>query len=202
LAGRLSFPDGGNLTRILKELEESGFIRQYRPFNKKKKGALFQIIDPYICFYHAWLKDKDNNSDRLWSTLYGTGAYNAWSGYAFELVCLLHIEQIKKALGISGIYVSVGSWRSKSTGKSGAQIDLLLDRNDNVINICELKYSNKEFSVDKQYDAALRRKAGVFADETKTKKAVHLTMVTTYGVCPGIYNSVYQSEITMQDLFG
>jgi AAA+ ATPase superfamily predicted ATPase len=201
LAAALSFPDGGNITRILKELEECGFIRSYRPFGKKKNGALFQLIDPFTCFYHTWMKDKNPGDDHSWSALYGTGAHSAWSGYAFEVVCLSHVAQIKKALGISGVLTSTGSWRSSSRSGSGAQIDLLLDRSDNVINLCELKYSNKEFVIDKQYDAALRRKAGVFASETKTRKAVHLTMVTTYGVTPGMYNSVFQSEVTMGDLF-
>jgi hypothetical protein len=201
LAKTLSFPDGGNLTRILKELEESGFIRRYKPFNKKKNGALFQLSDPFICFRHTWLKDKGHDDNGSWSALYGSGAHNAWSGYAFEQVCLSHIAQIKKALGISGVYTNTGSWRSNGAGKNGAQIDLLLDRNDNVINICELKYSNKEFVIDKQYAAALRRKMSVFESETKTKKAIHLTMVTTYGISPGLHDSVFQSEITMDDLF-
>jgi AAA+ ATPase superfamily predicted ATPase len=201
LAAALSFPDGGNLTRILKELAECGFIRSYRPFGKKKNGALFQLIDPFTCFYHTWMSDEGYEDDHSWSALYGTGAHSAWSGYAFEMVCLSHIAQIKKALGISGVLTSTGSWRSSGRSGSGAQIDLLLDRNDNVINLCELKYSNKEFVIDKQYDAALRRKAGVFEGETKTKKAVHLTMITTYGISPGMYNSVFQSEVTMDDLF-
>jgi AAA+ ATPase superfamily predicted ATPase len=206
LAEALSFPDGGNLTRILNELEECGFIRSYRPFGKKKNGALIQIADPFACFYHTWLSGKSRGGDISWSALYGTGAHSAWSGYAFEQVCFSHIEQIKKALGISSVLTSTGSWRSSgrnsgAAGSGGAQVDLLLDRSDNVINLCELKYSNKEFSIDKQYDLALRRKAGVFAGETKTKKAIHLTMVTTFGVSPGIYNSVFQSEVTMDDLF-
>jgi AAA+ ATPase superfamily predicted ATPase len=197
----VGFPDGGNLTRILNELAESGFIRMYKPFGRKKNGALYQLSDPFTAFHLTWMKDRGAGNDDIWSSLTGSGEYNAWSGYAFEQVCLAHIPQIRNALGIAGVRTSAGAWRSSGTSAPRAQIDLVVDRSDNVINLCEMKYANQEFSIDKQYDLALRNKADVFRRETKTRKALHLTMVTTYGVKQNIYSSVFQSEITMEDLF-
>jgi len=197
----ISFSDGGNLTRILKELEESGFIRMYSPVGKKRNGVLYQLSDPFVAFHLTWLKGRGAGNEEIWSALAGSSVYGAWSGYAFEQVCLAHIPQIKKALGISGVSVSAGAWRSSDPHFPGAQIDLVLDRKDNIINICELKYSNHEFRIDKKYDLELRNKAGAFERETKTRKALHLTMVTTYGVLTNQYSSVIQSEVRMEELF-
>jgi hypothetical protein len=115
-------------------------------------------------------------------------------------VCLTHVAQIKQALGIAGVRANIASWRSSDPGEPGAQIDLVIDRSDNVINLCEIKFSAQEFLIDKAYDLALRNKIGVFQRETKTRKAIHLTMITPYGVKPNAYSSVVQSEVTMDDL--
>ncbi|MDR0875554.1 MAG: ATP-binding protein [Clostridiales Family XIII bacterium] len=200
IAALVGFSDGGNLTRILNELEESGFIRKYKPFGKKKNGALYQLSDPFTAFHLNFLQNID--SENYWSSFTDHAAHRAWSGYAFEQVCLAHITKIKDALGISGVMTKVSAWRSKEQDgdEKGAQIDLVLDRNDNVINLCEMKYANETFVVDKKTDLDLRNKAAVFKRETKTKKAIHLTLVTTYGVKPGMYANTFQSEITMEDL--
>jgi hypothetical protein len=201
IKSKVSFPDGGNLTRILQELEESGFVRMYKPFGRKKNGALYQLSDPFTAFHLTWMKDRGAGNEDVWTSFAASGERNAWSGYAFEQVCLAHIPQIKRALGIAGVRTSVGAWRSNGTTAPGAQIDLVIDRGDNVVNLCEMKYANQEYLIDKQYDLALRNKAGVFRRETKTRKAVHLTMVTTYGVKRNMYSSVFQSEVAMEDLF-
>ena len=201
IKANLSFPDGGNLTRILKELELSGFIREYYPFGRKRKGSLFQLCDPFTLFHLNWMKGRLQGHEGYWSSMLGSGAYNAWSGYAFEQVCLAHIPQIRQALGVSGVLTSCSAWSSSSPDSRGAQVDLVLERADNVINLCEMKYCNQEYVLDKQEDLALRAKLGTFVRETHTRKAVHLTLVTTYGLKQSAYSSVYQSTVCMDDLF-
>jgi AAA+ ATPase superfamily predicted ATPase len=197
----VGFADGGRLTKILAELSECGFIRKYLPFGREKNGALYQLADPFVSFYLEFMK-KDLGAS-YWSSALDNAKRRAWSGYAFEQVCLAHVEQIRKALGISGVITQVSSWQVQKSldgeGK-GAQIDLVLSRNDNVVNLCEMKYSNELFMVDKGYDAVLRDKLAVFRAETKTKKALHLTLVTTYGIKQNTYSSIFQSQVTMQDL--
>ncbi|MDR2486609.1 MAG: ATP-binding protein [Clostridiales Family XIII bacterium] len=195
ISAKVGFPDGGNLTRILKELEESGFLRQYAPFGRRRNGALYQLCDPFSAFHLEWM-GKGAGSENYWSSGSGSGARRAWQGYAFEQVCLAHVPQIKAALGISGVLTSAGAWRGES-----AQIDLVLDRNDGIINLCEMKFAEGQFSIDRKYDLALRDKREAFQQKTKTKKALHLTMVTTYGVAQNKYSQVFQSEVQMEDLF-
>ena len=126
--------------------------------------------------------------------------HRAWSGYAFEQVCLAHIPQIKKALGISGIETKTSSWKSTQS-KDGAQIDLVIDRRDGVINLCEMKFSISPFIIDKKYDAELRNKVGTFRTETQTKKSAFLTMLTTYGLQDNSYADNVQSNFKMEILF-
>jgi hypothetical protein len=197
----LSFPDGGNLTRILEELELCGFIREYSPFGRKRKGTLHQLSDPFMLFFLTWMKGRQEGFEGFWSSMMGSGTYNAWSGYAFEQVCLAHVPQIKKALGIAGVLTSCSAWSSSDPGERGAQIDLVLERADNIVNLCEMKYSNDEYAVSKDEDLKLRNKRGAFVRETHTRKAVHLTLVTTYGLKQTMYSSVFQSEVRMEDLF-
>ncbi|MDR0886261.1 MAG: DUF4143 domain-containing protein [Clostridiales Family XIII bacterium] len=146
------------------------------------------------------MKDKKYLDEDYWTTNLQSGQMNAWRGYSFEQVCLYHIRQIKQALGISGISSSVYSWRSK-TAEPGAQIDLVIDRRDDTVNLCEMKYSNQEYTITKNYDMELRQKRSAFYEETKTRKALHNTFVTTYGLAHNAYWGNIQSEVTMNDLF-
>lgn len=135
-----------------------------------------------------------------WLDFLDTPAYYNWCGLAFERVCLLHIKQIKQALGIAGVSSQDFSWRSKKTSP-GAQIDLLIDRRDDVINLCEMKYSGEEFTIDATYEKDLIRKRNVLREETGTKKALWITMITTLGVKHNPYRDVVASELTAEDLF-
>jgi len=197
IAASLSILDGGNLTRILAELEESGLIRHYKPYGKKKQGALYQLTDPFVSFHLSFIATVDD--EHYWSTFTDDAHHRAWSGYAFEQVCLAHIEQIKKALGISGVHTEVSSWRSKPGADIGAQIDLVISRNDNVINLLEMKYLNAPLEVDKKLDRELRERVEIFRKETGTRKALHLTLVSTYGLKDNKYASVFQSSVTMDE---
>jgi len=197
IANLIDFGNGGNLTRILLELEESGFIGSNKPFGKQKKCTLYRLADPFVAFHLTFI--SNNHSDNYWSSYSDNAVHRAWSGYAFEQVCFAHIRQIKEALGISGIHTDVCSWISRGDGK-GAQVDLVIDRVDRVINLCEIKFVKGPFEIDRQYDLTLRNKIEVFRQETKTKKAIHLTMITTYGIKPGKYAGIAQSEINMDEL--
>jgi len=199
IAGLIDFGNGGNLTRILQELAECGFIRKYKPFGKGKNGALYQLSDPFISFHLDFIRKTDN--ENFWSAYTDNAGHRAWSGYAFEQTCLAHADRIKAALGISGVLTDISSWRGRGED-GGAQIDLVIDRNDGVINLCEIKYANAPYEITRAEDLALRSKLETFRRETKTRKALHLTMITTYGVKPGKYAGIVQSEVSMDELLG
>lgn len=193
---RTKLTDGGGLTRILKELEESNFIRRYKTFGKKKKEGLYQLVDFYSLFYLRFIKNTDEDDESLWLNTLETPTFFAWSGYAFEMVCLHHVAQIKKALGISGVQTSVSTWQSKK-----AQIDLLIDRKDQVINLCEMKFSISPFTIDKKYSENLNNKSTQFRQATKTEKVLFLTLITTYGIAPNKYSGMVRNNLDMNVLF-
>jgi uncharacterized protein len=194
-------PNGGNTSRVLEELEFSGFIRKYLPFNGKQRNSLYQLTDPFTLFYHQFMQNSKAEGDGVWLSLMDTSKYKIWSGYAFENVCLLHISAIKKALGINGIYSENSSWRSHNK-EENAQIDLLIDRKDNVISVCEMKFSNNEFVITKEYAEKLKRKLRVFKTESKTKKSLFLTMITTFGTQKNShFLGLVQNTLTLDDLF-
>lgn len=189
-------PDGGGLTRILKELEESGFIRKYRSFGKKEKDSLYQLTDFYSLFYLNFIKGSSPDDENFWTNALESPIFRTWSGYAFEMVCLHHVPAIKEALKIGGVQTSVASWHS-----ANAQIDLLIDRKDQVINLCEMKFSIHPFAIDKKYAANLRNKIGSFKTATDTKKAIFLTMISTYGIANNQYAGMVQNDLSMDILF-
>jgi hypothetical protein len=192
--------DGGSFSRLLKELEQSDFITSYYPFGKVKKETLYRIIDEYSLFYLKFIYKKKNVN---WLQLSASPTYKSWSGYAFENICMDHIDKVKAALGIAAVYTEESSFYFKGNSSSpGTQIDLLIDRKDNVINICEAKFHDKPFSITKQYADALREKMRIFQEKTKTKKTIFLTIISTYGVASNI-NSIgfVQQEVTMESLF-
>jgi AAA+ ATPase superfamily predicted ATPase len=190
-------PNAGSTTRLLEELELSGFIRKYAPFGKKKRDSLYQLVDFYTHFYLRFIKGSGNDISNYWLTMIDSPRYRVWSGYAFEQICLYHSQQIMKSLGISGVQTSLSSWRSKT-----AQIDLLIDRRDQVINLCEMKYSINSFRITKKYAEELRNKVGAFKSETKTRKSIFLTMITSFGIQKNeYYGALVQNELVMDDLF-
>ncbi len=194
-------PNGGSTTRLLDELEASGFIRKYIPFGKKQRNSLYQLVDFYTHFYLKFIKDTQPMNTNNWINRIDTPKYRAWSGYAFEQVCMYHLPQIKQSLGISGVLTSISAWRSTSS-KWGAQIDLIIDRRDQVINLCEIKYSIHPFAITKKYAEELRHKIGTFKMETKTRKSVFLTLITTFGIQENSYSGgLVQNEIKMEELF-
>jgi predicted transcriptional regulator len=188
--------NGGSLSRTLTELVECGFVRKFRDFTKQKNGYYYQLVDFYSHFYHHFCQNNLDGDSHYWANRIESGAQTAWRGYAFEQVCLAHIAEIKTKLGIAGVSAAVSSWHGSS-----AEIDLLIDRRDGVINICEIKYANKEFAITKEYSAKLRHKVDAFRQATSTRKALHLTMVTTFGLKNNKYSAEIQSEVALDDLF-
>ena len=193
-------PDGGGLTAILKELELCGFIAINNNFFTSKNNKLYQLTDFYSLFYINFVKNRKITDTHFWTNAVNTPGQNAWAGFSFELLCQSHINQIRRKLGISGVTTYTSSWRSRKE-KDGVQIDFIIDRNDHVINVCEMKFSRKEFEITKEYDKNLRNKVWTFAEETHTKKAIHTTMITTYGVKHNEYRGNIQSEAKLDDLF-
>jgi AAA+ ATPase superfamily predicted ATPase len=192
-------PEGGNLTDVLTELESSGFIRKYKPFEKKRKGSLYQLTDHYTLFYFAFIKRSEDSDRSYWLKVRETQTYRTWRGYAFEQVCLSHIEQIQRAIGVSGIITRAASWRSGESAP-GAQIDLLVDRNDGVVTLCEMKYSDSEIALTKSMAMNIRSKRNVFTNESGTKKAVHIALITPIGLKRNMYYDTAQIVVTMRDL--
>ena len=191
--------DNGNLSEILENLEKCDFIRHYQAFGKKQRDVIYQLTDMYTLFYLRFVKGYNGMNDHAWSNI-PDKKRNTWQGYAFEQVCILHINQIKKALGISGIASDVCSWSTRG-GNKGAQIDLIINRTDNVIDLCEMKYSDSLYELTKNYIEWLKERRDLFKKETRTTKTLHLTMITSQGLANGKYTSQIQSQVTMDDLF-
>lgn len=194
LIGASKIGSGGTLSKTISELEQSGFISEYLPYGNKTKETLFRLTDEYSMFYLKFIRSKSAVS---WRAFYSSRSYVSWSGFAFENLCLKHEFQILKGLGLAGIDAQSSSWRNES-----AQIDLLIDRNDRAINLCEMKFSEYEFTIDKSYAENIRRKKQEFINLMKPRKNVFVTFVTTFGVKPNQYsNEVMDNQVTMDSLF-
>ncbi|MBK9255377.1 MAG: AAA family ATPase [Saprospiraceae bacterium] len=175
--------DGGGLTAMLKDLEMSGFISSYVPFGNKKKNTLYRLIDCYSLFYLRFIQNIPKTETTSYQTLSQTQTWKTWTGYAYENICLLHIKNIKASLGIAGVQTNQYSFLAKSTDEyDGVQIDLLIDRHDNVINLCEIKFYNEEIIISKVDAENIRKKKSIFKFITKTKKQVFVTLITTFGM--------------------
>jgi len=194
---------GGGFSRILEELIESGFVTGYIPFGKKKKQQLLKLTDPYSLFYNKYINKKTSGNKNSWQQISKSPTWASWSGLAFENLCMLHIYQIKQALGIGGIQISVSSWHHIKTDEiHGAQIDLLIDRADGIINLCEMKYSNYPFTITGKYANNIRNKIAAFQYWTKTRKSIFPTLITTHSLEENIHsNSLIQNTISVSQLF-
>ncbi len=193
----------GYLSRMLNELENCGFIKSYIPYGYKSNLAIYQLIDNYTLFYHKFLKEKHHDENE-WSNKINTPQIIAWKGFAFERVCLEHIPQIKKALGISGVSTTVNAWKCSEDaekGIKGSQIDLLIVRKDLTINVCEMKYSDSSFTINQSFSMDMKRKMEDLRKKTGTKYALYSTLITTYPINKTPYSDELQAVITMEELF-
>ncbi|MDR1806390.1 MAG: ATP-binding protein [Propionibacteriaceae bacterium] len=192
--------DGGSLSRVLDELERSDLLRRYYGFGKRERDSLYQLSDPFSHFALRFLRSGAVTDENYWANDDTSGARNAWRGYAFEQVCLAHLPQIKAKLGISGVATTTASWLGQRDGQK-AQIDLVLARRDGVINLCEMKFADREYEITKAYADRLRQQRWAFADHAPKSAALHTTLVTPYGVKRNIHWSEVQAEVTLDDLF-
>jgi uncharacterized protein len=186
-ASRVS--SGGTLTGVLDELETSGFVGRIGSFGKRSRDTVYRLSDPYSLFYLRWIEGHRSRTEHVWATRRGTPAWRAWSGYAFEGVCLDHLRQLKRALGIEAVETVEAGWRHRGGEDGpGAEIDLLIDRKDATITLCEMKFCEGPFTIDKRYAEELRRKRQVFRDATGTRKALLYAFVTSFGLAPNAWS--------------
>ena len=206
-------PDNGKLSMLLTELENCGFIRSYEPFltikaktrrkptnSRQSSGTMFQLVDPFTLFYFQIMQKPDVQAPNYWSNIQKSHTYSTWSGLSFEMLCLNHVEQIKAALGISGITANVFSWFGKG-GKHSVQIDLLIDRSDQTINICEMKFYNKPYCMTAQDEEEIERKVSTFIEATETDKNIVITMITAKGLERNEHSEGIQKEVSLEQLF-
>ncbi len=203
ILSRMAEPCGGEISRYLQELEECGFIRRNPSLGKARKGAIYQLIDNFTLFHFKFLKERKGTDGHFWEVSYNSPSVNAWRGLSFERLCFWHIPQIKRALGISGILADVYSWRGKAGGPDGeeAQIDMLIDRGDRVINVCEMKYSSDEYTMDEEEGRKLRRRLEIFRSVTGTKKGLMPTLICSSGLKRSAGSAAIQAVVTLDDLF-
>jgi hypothetical protein len=201
---------GGGMNTILENLEKSGFIMTVPSPGKTKKNVLYRLLDEYSLFYIKWVEQAKTSNiggidPNFWFNLEGSSEARGWAGYTFEGVCMKHIDSIKEALGISGIVTYTSGWTYKSTqktGDKGTQIDLIIDRADHCVNLCEIKFSNDVFVIKKDYEKELRERKSLFIEKTHSKKTIFMTFITLYGISKEKgYFGIVDKELTMDDLF-
>ena len=181
---------GGSATAVLQELEESGFIISLPTFGQQTKNKQFRLSDEYSLFYLTWIEEVKSNVLRnfdkdYWTKICKTPRFSTWSGYAFKNICLKHLMKIKEALGLGAVTTEESRWQyhpPKKNNETSAEIDLIINRADQCINLCEIKFCNDEFEITKSYMKDLERKKEIFQKITGTKKTIFLTIITPFGV--------------------
>lgn len=195
---------GGAATKVIDELIESGFVMTAPQMGHAKRDMIYRLADPYSLFYLRFIEGHRGAGEGAWLKKHRSPAYRAWCGLTFEAICLTHVHGILRALGIHGVETEVSAWHhvAHEPGERGAQIDLVIDRADQTINLCEMKFAEAEYTIDEAYAAELREKRATFERVTRTKKAILLTLVTTYGVRENAHaQSLGVSSVTMDALF-
>lgn len=197
----LHITDGGTITRTLKALIASDFVEKYLPFGLSKRDYHYKLVDPFCLFYLHFVKDQKTTNEKFWQQNTSLQSLSSWRGFAFENVCFNHVEQLKKSLGISGVNTQVSAWSKRSDDKEGTQIDLLLIRDDNVVNMCELKFYSGEYEVDNAYYKTLFNRETILQKEISPKVTIRSTLVTTFGLKQNEYSNVFSNVILLEDLF-
>jgi hypothetical protein len=201
LLNTIGTTDSGEFSRHLKVLITGDFVTKYHSFGNGKREAFYKLTDPFCLFWLRFVRDAGTKSIS-WINMADRPNVVAWRGYAFENVCWNHVRQIKAALGISGVSTSESLWSKRAAeGSRGTQIDLIIDRRDNVVNLCEAKFTSDEFSVDRDYHFTLVRRGELLRDLIPKRSVIHNTLVTTYGLRYGEYSGDFVSVVTMEDLY-
>ena len=197
----LKIPDGGSLSKHLNALIASDYIVKYQPFGMSKKCEYYRLTDPF-CLFYLQFRNKINGADEtFWQKGLSSGQIVSWRGFAFEKVCFNHVKQIKRALEVGGVLSTESAWSIKDDDQEGTQIDLLISRKDNVLNMCEIKYLGDDFAVDKDYYRTILRRQEILTKKVSPKIAIHSTLITTFGLKNNEYGGVFTNVVTMNDLF-
>lgn len=191
---------GATLSKILSDLEQCDFIFSYARYGNAKNNAIYRIKDFYTLFYYKYVNGIDTKDSLRWTHLSSTPQVSSWQGFSFELLCLLHLDEIKKALGIDRILNDASAWRSRQP-EQNTQIDLVIERADHNINLCEMKFSSGMYAIDKGYEQKLRERMSIFQAETMTRCSTRITLVTTYGVLQNKHSGIVNDEVLLDDLF-
>ena len=197
----LHITDGGTLTSNLNALTSSDFILKYVPFGMNKKQEHYRLIDPFCIFYLRFVQGRQSMNDQFWVHNVKSQPVVTWRGIAFENLCFRHIAQIKAALGISGVTTTQSAWSKRSDDEDGTQIDMLISRNDNVINMCEMKFYGSEFITGKEDYRTILRRQEMLAAKVSPKISIQSTLVTTFGLAYNEYSGVFTNVVTLDDLF-
>jgi uncharacterized protein len=194
----------GSYQRAMEELIISDFIVENTPFGKKKRGVIYRLVDEYCVFYHRFIKRIKKYTPGAWLQLAESQDYKIWLGFAFETLCHKHVDAIKKALGIAAVYTEIYSFSVPGTTETeGFQIDLLIDRKDNCINLCEIKFHNAPFAISKKEYQSLIEKRQRFVDATGTRKQVFLTFITNHGIVPNAYSQeIVDATVDLEQMMG
>lgn len=202
IATKTGLPTGGNLSNLLKALIASDFVLRYVPFGCSKREVHYKLIDPFCIFYLRYIPDNASYVGSFWQQNQTSQSIISWRGFAFEEVCLLHINQIKQTIGILGVSSRQSSWAVKGIdGEEGTQIDLIIERADHIVNLCEMKFYGENFSVDKAYYQKMSNREKILTEKISRKDIVHPILVTTYGLTYNEYSGIFQHVITLDDLF-
>ena len=197
IAEKLNLSDGGVLSKYLNSLVASNFIIKYVPFGFSKRDVHYKLIDPFCIFFIKFVLDK-SEKENLWSEDSSRQKISSWRGYAFENVCFNHIDQIKLALGILGVSTTTSAFYNK---EDGYQIDLMIVRKDNIINLCEIKFYSEEFKVTKEYSLKINRRTNLLKEKINKKYTIMNTLISTYGVFKNEYYFSFASSITLENLY-
>ncbi|MCM1049000.1 MAG: AAA family ATPase [Clostridiales bacterium] len=200
IVNKTKINDGGTLSKSLNALIASDFVVKYIPFGKGKKEH-YKLVDPFCMFYLHFVEKNERIEDNFWQQNVSSQKIASWRGYAYEQVCFNHILQIKKALGISGVITRHSAWSKRSDDMEGTQIDLIISRDDNVVNMCEIKYYGTEFVVDKNYYQVLLNRQSLLSQEIPPKASIHNTLITTFGLAYNEYSGIFSNVLTLDDLF-
>jgi AAA+ ATPase superfamily predicted ATPase len=203
----LQIKSGGTLSKRIEELEAAGFVKSIVPYRNKKRDLYYRLVDEYAQFYLQWIEPiarRGEEASGYWEKMAKSPAKSSWAGLAFEAVCVKHIEQIRHSIGLRNIAHTIGWWsyQPRDRHEQGAQVDLLFDREDGVISLCEIKYSDKPFAIDKPYAKILAGKLQTFDQQIQTKKALSFIMISTHGVKENIwYEDLVDGQVTLDHLF-
>lgn len=202
LLQKTGIANSGEFSNQLKALISGSFIMKYCSFGSSKREEYYKLTDPFCLFFLRFVGEKAKRRTTDWTNISDTGSAAAWRGYAFENVCFNHIRQIKAALGISGVSTNETLWSKKGSEEvSGTQIDLIIERKDNIVNMCEVKFCNDEFAVNRDYHFTLVRRKNLLLEKVPKRAAIHNTLITTYGLKQNEYYSDFVQTITLDDLF-